>query len=183
MRHLALIGLMPLVCGLMIAGCNGQPGTDRESRSNDTVATTPIAAVPPDRGAGDSASGSPDPGQPRQIAPGAMPDVPVAVQIIAENGNYVLRTNKDDKPLYSYDRDGLGQSSCTDGCAAAWPPLATPAGAKPVGDWSVVIRADGSRQWAYRGKPVYTYARDAEAVPSGDGKDGAWHLLPAIRVK
>jgi predicted lipoprotein with Yx(FWY)xxD motif len=41
-----------------------------------------------------------------------------------------------------------------------------------------VTRADGSLQWAFAGKPVYTFAKDAEGVPSGDGMGGAWHLLP-----
>jgi predicted lipoprotein with Yx(FWY)xxD motif len=106
------------------------------------------------------------------------PEVPRAVQIIAEEGRYVLRSLVGAKPLYTYDKDAGGKSVCNDGCATAWPPLAAPKDAKPVGKWTVVTRADGSRQWAFGGKPVYTYSHDAEAVASGDGKGGVWHLLP-----
>jgi predicted lipoprotein with Yx(FWY)xxD motif len=112
-----------------------------------------------------------------------IPDVPVAVQIIAEDGAYAMRTASDDKPLYTYDRDAQGKSACTDSCAAAWPPLPAPSGAKPVGKWTVVTRAEGASQWAFGGKPVYTSAHDAEGVPSGDGMGGVWHLLPAIPAK
>lgn len=39
-------------------------------------------------------------------------------------------------------------------------------------------RDDGSRQWAYKGKPLYTFAKDAKPGDiTGDGfLNGAWHL-------
>jgi predicted lipoprotein with Yx(FWY)xxD motif len=110
------------------------------------------------------------------------PDVPQAVQIIEENKVYVLRTLVGEKSLYTYDRDEPGKSNCTGPCATAWPPLRAPASAKPVGKWTVMKRADGVLQWAYDGKPVYTYQRDKPAVASGDGIGGIWHLLPATPV-
>ena len=107
------------------------------------------------------------------------PDVPAAVQIIKESGVFVMRTlDETPKPLYSYDRDEKDKSNCTGACATAWPPLPAPANAKPVGKWTVVNRADGKKQWAFDGKPVYTYARDTEGVATGDGAGGVWHLLP-----
>ena len=45
------------------------------------------------------------------------------------------------------------------------------------GDWSVVKRDDGSSQWAYKGKPVYTYAKDTAGKATGDGVGGVWHLV------
>ena len=113
-------------------------------------------------------------------AAGQIPDVPIAVQVIAEGPVYVLRTAADDKPLYTFDRDEPGKSNCYEECAAAWPALAAPTGAKPVGKWSAIKRNDGSSQWAYDGKPVYTFAHDAEAVASGNGTGGVWHVLPTI---
>ncbi len=107
-----------------------------------------------------------------------VPAVPVEVQIIKQGDQYVLRTNAGDMPLYTFDRDEPGKSNCVDGCASAWPPLAAPAGAKPVGRWSVVTRADGAGQWALDGKPVYTFVRDTEGTPTGDGMGGVWHQLP-----
>ncbi len=29
-------------------------------------------------------------------------------------------------------------------------------------DWTVVTRKDGGKQWAYKGKPVYTFKKDAK---------------------
>jgi predicted lipoprotein with Yx(FWY)xxD motif len=83
------------------------------------------------------------------------------------------------KPLYTFDKDEAGKSNCVDRCATAWPPLAAPAGAKPVGKWSVITRPDGSSQWAIDGKPVYTFVRDSGTTATGDGMGGVWHLVPA----
>ncbi len=103
----------------------------------------------------------------------AMPEVPTSeVQVVREGEVYVLRNLVDDNPLYTYARDEPGKSNCTDACAIAWQPLRAPESAKPIGQWTVVKRHDGSNQWAYDGKPVYSFARDPE--------DGVWHLLPTF---
>ena len=85
------------------------------------------------------------------------------------------------KPLYTFDKDEPGKSNCVDRCATAWPPLVAPAGAKPVGNWTAIARADGSSQWAIDGKPVYTFVRDADATPTGDGMGGFWPVLPVAK--
>jgi predicted lipoprotein with Yx(FWY)xxD motif len=113
-----------------------------------------------------------------------VPAVPPEVQIIAQGGRLVLRSNPADMPLYTFDKDRPGRSRCVDRCAAAWPPLKAPAGAKPTGGWSIVMRADGTGQWALDGRPVYTFARDREGTPSGDGMGGgAWRLLPTYPAR
>lgn len=45
-------------------------------------------------------------------------------------------------------------------CTEKFPPFAAPAAAKPIGDWSVHTRANGVRQWAYRGAPLQTSIKD-----------------------
>ncbi|MGE4064877.1 MAG: hypothetical protein AB7E79_16050 [Rhodospirillaceae bacterium] len=45
-------------------------------------------------------------------------------------------------------------------CAQMWPPVFAPAGARPVGKFSVVDRPDGRRQWAYEGYALYTSVLD-----------------------
>lgn len=62
--------------------------------------------------------------------------------------------------LYTSDADPDGKSVCDGDCAKTWKPALADADAKPAGYWSIVTRADGSRQWAFRGKPVYTYVSD-----------------------
>ncbi len=82
--------------------------------------------------------------------------------------------------LYTFDMDvaGAGTSKCNGPCAALWPPALAAADAKPEGDLSVVTRDDGSKQWAYKGKPVYTYASDKKpGDATGDNVKGVWHVV------
>jgi len=63
--------------------------------------------------------------------------------------------------LYTYEKDTeANKSTCYDECAKAWPALAAPRNAKAFGHWTVVSRDDGGKQWAYKGKPLYTFAKD-----------------------
>lgn len=80
--------------------------------------------------------------------------------------------------LYVFDRDtaGSGKSACNGPCAANWPPLMAAADAKPEGDWSLVMRDDGSRQWAYKGRPLYYWSKDQKpGDKTGDGFNKVWH--------
>ena len=79
--------------------------------------------------------------------------------------------------LYTFDRDTAGRSACNGPCAQNWPPLAAAADARAAADYSVVVRDDGSRQWAYKGRPLYTWVRDAKpGDTTGDGFNGVWHV-------
>ena len=80
--------------------------------------------------------------------------------------------------LYTFDKDTDGKSACNGPCAVNWPPLAAAAGAAAMGSWSVVTRDDGGRQWAYKGKPLYTWVKDGKPGDvTGDGfLNGAWHV-------
>ncbi len=78
--------------------------------------------------------------------------------------------------LYSFDNDVGGKSACNGPCAANWPPLTASGYAAGMGDWSVVTRDDGTRQWAYKGKPLYSWSKDAKpGDTTGDGFNGKWH--------
>ena len=61
--------------------------------------------------------------------------------------------------LYTFDKDAGGKSMCNGPCATNWPPLMAGADAKPSGDMTIITRDDGAKQWAYKGKPLYTFAR------------------------
>jgi len=80
--------------------------------------------------------------------------------------------------LYTFAKDSGGKSVCNDKCATNWPPLAATAADKPMGDWTVIKRDDGTMQWAKDGKPLYTFVMDKKAGDAtGDGKmDGAWKI-------
>ena len=74
----------------------------------------------------------------------------------------IAYTNEKGLTLYTYVKDQPGKSLCVAVCAQSWVPLAAPATAKPVGDWSVIARDDGSKQWALQGKPLYTFIKDVD---------------------
>ena len=82
--------------------------------------------------------------------------------------------------LYTFDKDtaNSGASACNGPCAQLWPPLAAQAGDTAHGDWTIVTRADGTRQWAYKGWPLYAYSKDAKAGDaSGDKFKDVWHVV------
>jgi len=55
--------------------------------------------------------------------------------------------------------------------------VAAPVNAHASGDWTVVARDDGSKQWAYKGKPLYTWVKDAKPGDvTGDGVNNVWRI-------
>lgn len=88
-------------------------------------------------------------------------------------------TNAAGMTLYTFDRDaaGSGKSVCNGPCAGNWPPLMAAADAKAAGDYTIVTRDDGGKQWAYKGKPLYMWAKDAKpGDKTGDGFNNAWRV-------
>ena len=81
--------------------------------------------------------------------------------------------------LYTYDKDTeVGKSNCDAVCSVVWPVAAPAANAKPTGDWSIIVREGGAKQWAYRSKPVYTHAKDQQSGENhGSGADNVWRVL------
>ncbi len=81
--------------------------------------------------------------------------------------------------LYTFDKDaaGNGKSVCNGQCAINWPPLMAAETDKSTGDYSVVTRDDGKKQWAVKGKPLYYWAKDTKAGDkTGDGVLNIWHV-------
>lgn len=80
--------------------------------------------------------------------------------------------------LYTFAKDTPTQSNCNGACASNWPPLMAPTNAAATGDWTVVTRADGAKQWAYKGHPLYGWVKDSKpGETTGEGMaNGAWHV-------
>ena len=80
--------------------------------------------------------------------------------------------------LYILDKDAGGKSMCNGPCADNWPPLAAADDAKSTADMTIVVRDDGKKMWAYKGKPLYTFKKDtAPGDINGDGfLNGVWHM-------
>ena len=81
--------------------------------------------------------------------------------------------------LYTFDKDvaGSGKSTCNGPCATNWPPLTATQGDSANGDFSIITRDDGSKQWAVKGKPVYYWSKDSKpGDKTGDGFNKVWQV-------
>lgn len=115
----------------------------------------------------------------RKAGDGIAVGYPEEVALSQEGSKgWVYRRFPGGQRLYFYDLDKDGKSACNRGCDGAWTPVYAPPDSVSKGLWSVIVRDDGSRQWAYKGRPVYTLYHDDPAAPAGDGREGVWHILP-----
>ena len=80
--------------------------------------------------------------------------------------------------LYTFDNDKeANKSACAGNCLNNWPVLKAEASDKDMGEWKVITRDDGSKQWAYKGKPLYYFAMDkATGDKLGEGRGMVWHI-------
>ncbi|MBC3411139.1 hypothetical protein HU720_07465 [Pseudomonas sp. SWRI51] len=108
------------------------------------------------------------------IATFAVPGLALAQPAMEKGGMLVDHAGM---ALYTFDKDTGGKSMCNDACASNWPPLKASAGDKAEGKWTQIKRDDGSMQWAYNGKPLYTFVKDKKAGDmTGDGMKDVWHV-------
>ena len=114
-------------------------------------------------------------------AAAALAFVSVAIAAPAKTGDSAkgkVLTDTKGMTLYTFDKDAGGKSACNGPCATNWPPLKAAASDKAEGGYTVIKRDDGAMQWAYKGKPLYTWAKDTKPGDiTGDGfLNGAWHI-------
>jgi predicted lipoprotein with Yx(FWY)xxD motif len=104
--------------------------------------------------------------------------MPAGVQVQKSSAGTMVLANAKGMTLYTFAKDMKDMSHCSGPCAQNWPPLAAPADAKPVGSWTIVTRDDKTRQWSYKGQPLYTWIKDTKpGETSGDGVGmGAWKV-------
>lgn len=97
---------------------------------------------------------------------------------IGDSAKGKVLTDQKGMTLYIFDKDGDGKSVCNGPCAANWPPLMAPTDAKSDGGYTVITRDDGGKQWAYKGRPLYLWIKDAKPGDiSGDGvANNSWHI-------
>ena len=89
-------------------------------------------------------------------------------------------TNPAGMTLYAFDQDtaGSGKSMCTGDCAQKWPPLEAGASDRANGDYTIITRDDGSKPWAYQGKPLDLWIKDVKpGDTTGDGVNNVWHAV------
>jgi predicted lipoprotein with Yx(FWY)xxD motif len=99
-----------------------------------------------------------------------------------------ILVNAQGRTIYIFVPDKHKKVTCVDGCAAVWPPVMLPAGAKAVGKGGVkasLLGSDpdpsGGRVVTYAGWPLYLYVADT-AAGSVTGQainlnGGLWYVL------
>jgi len=90
-----------------------------------------------------------------------------------------MLTGSNGMTLYVFDKDvaGSGKSMCNGPCATNWPALMAMDGDAASGDYSIVTRDDGKKQWAFKGKPLYFWSKDMKSGDkTGDGFNNLWHV-------
>jgi predicted lipoprotein with Yx(FWY)xxD motif len=111
--------------------------------------------------------------------------LPTVVSMMQTGATSMLIATATGMTLYTNSKDPPGVSTCTSTpekkkapiCAQMWQPLEAVTGDSTIGSFTVITRDDGTLQWAYAGKPLYTYANDHVPLEAhGDGLQGIWHI-------
>lgn len=149
---------------LLLAACGG---SSHNSTSGRSAASSPAAA-----------NASPSAGQ--SASNGALTIGTARASV----GTYL--TGASGRALYVWMADSKGRSSCAGTCASLWPPLRANsmpkvAGGASAADISLISRSDGTKQVAYKGRPLYYYAGDTgPGMTNGQGSNGfgaKWWLI------
>ena len=103
------------------------------------------------------------------------------IEVLLQNGTLVggAGSTNPGYSLYVFDSDlGVSGSNCNNACAATWQPLLVEdGGASGISGLATVVRADGSVQATYGGRPLYFYTGDSSpGETNGQGANGAWWL-------
>jgi predicted lipoprotein with Yx(FWY)xxD motif len=110
------------------------------------------------------------------VAAAAMAGTAQAAAPKVEHG---VLTGEHGMTLYTFAKDKAhsGKSECKGACAKLWPPDIASASSTASGKFSFVHRADGKMQWAYKGKPLYFFARDKKpGQETGNGYKHIWSV-------
>lgn len=119
---------------------------------------------------------------PQSAAGSAAPSTGGIEVTVSHTGAGDALAGPNGKTLYTNANDTSDTSTCTGGCADAWPPLLGDGADVALGDgvsgtFGTVTRVDGGKQVTHDGHPLYYYAGDAAAGDAkGDGVGGIWSI-------
>jgi predicted lipoprotein with Yx(FWY)xxD motif len=109
------------------------------------------------------------------------PDGIVSEEMVAAGGQALVDAKQ--RTLYAFTGDLKNDKvACAQGatCDNGFTPVVAAQLAEPVSDFTPISRADGTRQWAFQGQPLYTYDGDAEHGDSkGRAVDPRYHVALA----
>lgn len=148
-----------------------------DKKQGDVIAGTKIGKRSSD------APGSPGGDAPAYRVPiGPSPDVPGQFIVDYTLVGHQL-TLSDGFAVYTWDGDKTGKSNCGADCLKSWKPILAPEiGAASREEWSVIERAPGIKQWAYRGRPLYTYMGDSSPSIQHGVDVAGWNLVFTQRM-
>ena len=131
----------------------------RDSKPGDVLGGTTR------RYGGDSPANRVPIGPPANIPPGFAVRTTTNGRILTTDKNY---------SVYAFDQDTAESSACYGECTRNRIPVIAPELARAKGEWSILERSPGVRQWVFRGKPLYTYALDQQSWSLEGSDDAGW---------
>ncbi len=104
-----------------------------------------------------------------------------AIMVEQQNSVGTFLADEYGRTLYVLTKDIPGTSTCTGSCATTWPPFGADALSAPSlvknSDFKYIVRADGTNQTAYMGRPLYFYSGDTKpGNTNGNGVLGIWFV-------
>ena len=171
------IPLMGLLALLLIAACGGDDPTAVSQPAATATQPAPATATQPPP----ATATQPAPEPTSTPVPVAPPANTVAVSSQGSLGRHLV--DADGMTLYLLTNDQRDVSTCSGGCADAWPPLLTDddpsAGAGLDAERLATIqREDGSSQVTYNGKPLHNFANDQNPGDTlGQDVGGVWFVV------
>ena len=165
-RHL-VFGIAASVALVTACGSSDDGGSDT-TVAPDTSAAAEAATTAGGEAATSVASGT--------AASGAAPIT------VADSSLGQILTDARGFTVYGFTNDSAGTSTCTGGCAEAWPAVTTTSGELPAGldpnVFSVVEGPDGTFHLKAGDWPLYTFSGDAAAGDTnGQGQGGVWFVV------
>lgn len=111
------------------------------------------------------------------IGPAAAVPAQFAVRTVATGR---ILTTEVGLSIYAWDGDRAskskeGKSNCKEACLKDWTPVPAGQSARPRGDWGVIERLPGVRQWTFRGVPLYTRIADSRYRSLEGADTPGWH--------
>lgn len=116
-------------------------GTTRRRGGDSSAVRVPLPAARQNTGDDDHALGPPP-----KLPPGFAVKTTVNGRLLTTDKNF---------SVYASDKDTVDKSMCDADCTRTWIPLLAPGTARAQGEWSVLERSPGVRQWVFRQQPLY----------------------------
>ena len=165
MHKRAFIAVIPLVAGVIVAGCGSSNSTTTKAAQSGggTPASSSSSSY-----AGSGTYGS------TQSNVSASPAASITTK--SDKLGTILAFGPKRLTVYLFEGDKRSASSCSGACASVWPPVTgTPksTGGAMSSDLGTIKRADGTTQVTYKGHPLYLFVKDKDDGDTyGEGVHG-----------